>query len=263
MADSVQVKARVASLTAAARSDPSWGRGGSRTGGKPFFSLFPLTAICSSLQPQLELKGIVSGNLGLDRLDKTAAWAVSSFWPRPVESSVAPSPRGSSVQPPWPVKCLSIDPLTASLDSQATAAAERSRALQGEGIKLTRRQGTAHKRRLPGTRCKVTVAGAVTACGFGWFFSFQLAPSSESFRLWPSSPAHQPALVGDRAGRQQREGIIVWPTKTNSRSLLLGAPLPPELHRLQAVGFMLQSLLPASPSFPSSLALPCSVSFPV
>ena len=170
---------------------------------------------------------------------------------------------------------MSINPLTASLANNSRTAAQH-----GVAEKSRNSAGHSTQTRLPDPSCKVTVAVAVTLCGF---FSFQLAPSSESFRSSPPAPA-QPAFWL-ATGRQQRTCHVsckgpgpLWSTLSSSKHMsrchthahthtrtlntptipryaAQGAPPgrgPPELHRLQAVGFMLQSL---SQSF-SSLACP-------
>lgn len=116
-----------------------------------------------------------------------------SFGPPSVETCTP-----YSGQPTSPVRCLSIDALSLPRFSRAQLIAH-TQVCQDR------------------PRCKVTVAVAIPACGF---FSFQLTPSSESFRLHyhsiPASSQAQPlqvwSVLRSRAGladRQHGESLLL------------------------------------------------------
>lgn len=127
------------------------------------------------------------GKLGLDRLINKTLPSVGC------EQFLAP-------RQPLPVK--NVNQPCHCLDSQPTG---RSGAQQTPEHKIPNGRAVDPDARSP-------VAVGVTVCGF---FSFQLAPSSESFRLSPQLPA-QPALVGDRQVRWFTESII--PSSSSSSS---------------------------------------------
>ena len=143
------------------------------------------------------------------------------------------------------------------------------------------------KQRLPGppaARSQLHLPLPLRLCGF---FSFQLAPSSESFRspqlrlsqLWlATARAGQAGTQADKTGEARLSPgsclsskafdhpdhvphtPLPIPRYATQRCLLFSRG-PPELHRLQAVGFMLQSLSQSPPPFLSCPVQPSPVQF--